>query len=204
MQNVVERLVFVKEQEARRRGQHLLKGGHAWAVAVRGRERVVDVEIKQRRQCAYQPCIQHFRGLELYFLFKSADLFAEIAQVAKEDAFPCCQILDRIAGDRAAHIVDVFHLAPQQTGELFGVLGKRDEVLIIERIPLMGDDRHLRAAVEQVAQSRQALYQAVFIDDPLRLRIDGRVDIKAQQHPLARYVHAVQRRHFYFHFPIPR
>lgn len=63
---------------------------------------------------------------------------------------------------------------------------------------------HLRAAVKEIVQRWQALFQTVFIDDLFRLRVDGRIDIKAQQHPLACYVHAVQRRHFYFHFPIPK
>ena len=204
MQNVIERLVFIKEQKAGRRGQHLLKSGHARAVAMRGRERVVDIEVKQRRKRAHKPGIEHFTGLKLDFLFKAADLLAKIAQVAEQDALPLPQRVDRFACGGAAHVVDIFDLAPGEDGELLRVLFERDQILIIERIALMGDDRHLRAAVEQVAQRRQALFYAIIIDDPFCLRVDGRIDIKAQQHPLACYVHAVQRRHFYFHFPIPK
>jgi hypothetical protein len=53
----------------------------------------------------------------------------------------------------------------------------RDQVLVIECVALMGDDRQARPMIQQVLDRRNALPDPVLVDNLVGPGINGRIDI---------------------------
>ncbi len=173
-----------------------------------GGEGIVDVEVGQRGEGADEPGVQHlFRG-ELHLFLKGGELFTEVAQVAEQDRLPLLERLDPILGRRATDIIDVLDPVAAERTEDLGVLGHGNEVLVVHRVALVGDDGDLRSVVEEVLQSRDRLLQAIGVDDLPGLYVDGRVDVGTEDHRPSRDNHVIEASHprpaHRFHAPMPR
>ena len=170
-------------------------------------EGIVHVEIAQRRKTPHEPGVEHLGSLELDRALEGRNLLREIAQVAENDGLALPQGADGLQRPGAADVVYIRDLPARERGKLLRVLGQRYQILVVERVALVGDERHLGPALEKPIQGRHRLLDAIGVDDALSSRVDGGVDVRAEDDGRAPDIEVRHRPDLYsraFHFPIPR
>ncbi len=160
---------------------------------MRGGECLADVQVGQRGQAAHHPRLSLLLERELDVIQERGDFLGQETDVVEQYDFARFQTAHRLARRWAAHVVHETDFHAHPVAERLGVLFQADYVLVVQCVALVGHQRHRSAAFVQLFDGRQALDDAVVIDDAFGLRVQRRVDVDPADHFLVFVIEIVQR-----------